>query len=170
MGPTWGPSGADRTQVGPMLAPWTLLSGTGYFSEFKIWFISYICCCHAVYKIVVLHDRLQLNLNGSWQFMIYAISCLCYPSEKVYMKCYDCIKRRDKYALQGFSRMCSCYNVMVSCDWGNERICIWLDLFPCHDPHHEYPPFEKYHVDYVLRSTAIPIQKSLIKFAIVEMT
>ena len=27
MGPTWGPSGADRTQVGPMLAPWTLLSG-----------------------------------------------------------------------------------------------------------------------------------------------
>ena len=27
MGPTWGPSGADRTQVGPMLAPWTLPYG-----------------------------------------------------------------------------------------------------------------------------------------------
>ena len=27
MGPTWGPSGADRTQVGSMLVPWTLLSG-----------------------------------------------------------------------------------------------------------------------------------------------
>ena len=27
MGPTWGPSGADRTRVGPMLATWTLLSG-----------------------------------------------------------------------------------------------------------------------------------------------
>ena len=26
-GPTWGPSGADRTQVGSMLASWTLLSG-----------------------------------------------------------------------------------------------------------------------------------------------
>ena len=26
-GPTWGLSGADRTQVGAMLAPWTLLSG-----------------------------------------------------------------------------------------------------------------------------------------------
>ena len=26
-GPTWAPSGADRTQVVPMLAPWTLLSG-----------------------------------------------------------------------------------------------------------------------------------------------
>ena len=28
MGPTWGPPGADRTQVAPMLAPWTLLSGS----------------------------------------------------------------------------------------------------------------------------------------------
>ena len=27
MGPPWGPPGVDRTQVGPMLAPWTLLSG-----------------------------------------------------------------------------------------------------------------------------------------------
>ena len=27
MGQTWGPSGADRTQVGPMLVPWTLSSG-----------------------------------------------------------------------------------------------------------------------------------------------
>ena len=26
MGPTWDPPGADRTQMGPMLAPWTLLS------------------------------------------------------------------------------------------------------------------------------------------------
>ena len=25
MGPTWGPSGADRSQVGPVLVPWTLL-------------------------------------------------------------------------------------------------------------------------------------------------
>ena len=27
MGPTWGPSGADRTHMGPMLTPWTLLFG-----------------------------------------------------------------------------------------------------------------------------------------------
>ena len=27
MEPTWGQAGADRTQVGPILAPWTLLSG-----------------------------------------------------------------------------------------------------------------------------------------------
>ena len=29
MGPIWGPPGADRTQVDPMLAPWTLLFGQG---------------------------------------------------------------------------------------------------------------------------------------------
>ena len=28
MGPTWGPSGSCRPQMGPMLAPWTLLSGS----------------------------------------------------------------------------------------------------------------------------------------------
>ena len=40
MGPTWGPSGADRTQVGPMLAPWTFYrhhstgdAATGNFQE-----------------------------------------------------------------------------------------------------------------------------------------
>ena len=27
MGLTWGPPGVNRTQMGPMLAPWTLLSG-----------------------------------------------------------------------------------------------------------------------------------------------
>ena len=33
MVPTWGPSGVDRTQVGPMLAPWTLLSGMVWISN-----------------------------------------------------------------------------------------------------------------------------------------
>ena len=32
MGPTWGPPGSCRPQMGPMLAPWTLLSGQGYFT------------------------------------------------------------------------------------------------------------------------------------------
>ena len=36
MGPTWGPSGAGRTQVGPMLVPWTLLSGQSYYKGISI--------------------------------------------------------------------------------------------------------------------------------------
>ena len=37
MGRTWGPPGADRTQVGPMLAPWTLLSGLVY--TYPLWLL-----------------------------------------------------------------------------------------------------------------------------------
>ena len=35
MGPTWDPSGADRTQVGPMLSPWTLL-GSRWWHQCQI--------------------------------------------------------------------------------------------------------------------------------------
>ena len=43
IGPTWGPSGANRTQVGPMLAPWTLLSG-----------LAYLLRQHALMKMIML--------------------------------------------------------------------------------------------------------------------
>ena len=44
MGPTWGPSGADRTQVGPMLAPWTLLSGIAKTMLVMHWgWVTHIC-------------------------------------------------------------------------------------------------------------------------------
>ena len=64
MGPTWCPSGAGRTQVGPMLAPWTLLSGCRCFVHLDnlifhvaqtLWhhffFISivFFCLCQAHY-------------------------------------------------------------------------------------------------------------------------
>ena len=38
MGPTWDPSGTDRAQMGPVLAPWTLLSG--YFQFLRLLMIS----------------------------------------------------------------------------------------------------------------------------------
>ena len=37
MRPTWGPSGSDRTQVGPMLAAWTLLSGVVIHAAITKW-------------------------------------------------------------------------------------------------------------------------------------
>ena len=37
MGPTWGPSGADRTQVGHMFTPCTLLSGNCQQNPFYGW-------------------------------------------------------------------------------------------------------------------------------------
>ena len=35
MGPTWGPPGSCRPQIGPMLAPWTLLSGMLFYVTYK---------------------------------------------------------------------------------------------------------------------------------------
>ena len=35
MGPTWGPPGSYRPQMGPILAPWTLLSGLSMLTSRK---------------------------------------------------------------------------------------------------------------------------------------
>ena len=50
MGPTWGPSGADRTHVGTMLAPWTLLSGYTFHA----------CHCHH-FSEIQWHIYVQMN-------------------------------------------------------------------------------------------------------------
>ena len=64
MGPTWGPSGADRTQMGPMLAPWSLLSGTPYPTrEYEIWG----SCCDIIYRSECLtHYRCSHDRISSW--------------------------------------------------------------------------------------------------------
>ena len=36
MGPTWGPPGSCRPQMGPMLAPWTLLSGLVHYHPSRV--------------------------------------------------------------------------------------------------------------------------------------
>ena len=43
MGPTWGPIGADRYQVGPMLSSWTLLSGGILFTyvTMRKWYLQH---------------------------------------------------------------------------------------------------------------------------------
>ena len=40
MWPTWGPPGSCRPQMGPMLAPWTLLSGI--FRRMRLWLLYYL--------------------------------------------------------------------------------------------------------------------------------
>ena len=56
MGPTWGPSGGDRTQVGPMLAPWTLLSGS---------------------SLVGVNYQLSRNCAMEWMVCLQRISYRC---------------------------------------------------------------------------------------------
>ena len=42
MGPTWGPPGYCRPQMGPMMAPWTLLSGYFLKKWMRVWWITSI--------------------------------------------------------------------------------------------------------------------------------
>ena len=73
MGPTWDPSGAERTQVGPMLAPWTLLSALSPVLPFCItcpkgtWIIPYIYYISSltVYAIHIISDDIP-----SWYFFL----------------------------------------------------------------------------------------------------
>ena len=56
MGPTWGPPGADRTQVDPMLAPWILLFG--------IW--PYICFVPKVLAKQHFNGHILWRVHGLW--------------------------------------------------------------------------------------------------------
>ena len=46
MGPTWGPPGSSRPQTGPMLAPWTLLSGYAKFYWDQLCNLGIVHCLH----------------------------------------------------------------------------------------------------------------------------
>ena len=59
MGPTWGPSGTDRTQVVPMLAPWTLLVGLVQSWDAKVTTPSLKCGM----KLLIHCNHTSLEMN-----------------------------------------------------------------------------------------------------------
>ena len=67
MGPTWGPSGADRTQMGPMLAPWTLLCG---YLSVQWWNVFLSGKLPFVYDIIIflfsMYGTYSKYLNCDW--------------------------------------------------------------------------------------------------------
>ena len=79
MRPTWGPPGADRSQVGPMLAPWILLSGIFYTMDLSISVMS------------IASDHFYLYTTCRFVSFIHFI-----PEQK---KCYNEIKRLAKIIL-----------------------------------------------------------------------
>ena len=60
MGPTWGPPGSCRPQMGPMLAPWTLLPGVCLSGFVSI--ISNAYLEHAIFKVAGILSR-PLNVD-----------------------------------------------------------------------------------------------------------
>ena len=51
MGPTWGPPGSCRPQMGPIMSPWTLLSG----NAFQHTYITHRCSCVMVFQPKIHH-------------------------------------------------------------------------------------------------------------------
>ena len=90
MGPTWGPPGSCRPQMGPMLAPWTLLSGK-YCSYLHCFGIQIIISCGDSYIFAHVYifkmGCLKMLLHIYYRFIIenyLLLHCTCYIS---YVRC-----------------------------------------------------------------------------------
>ena len=84
MGPAWGPSGADRAQVGPMLAPWTLLSGfirrllsLTYWQKEPVYIYIYMCVCVCVCASMGLNRLCATNHTSHSILNNYNRECDC---------------------------------------------------------------------------------------------
>ena len=76
MGQTWGPSGADRTQVGPMVAPWTLLSEM--YSALPSAMFSCLCWHGTVF--ILITDSILANVMLPHNITIHANMAVSYFS------------------------------------------------------------------------------------------
>ena len=86
MGPTWGPSGADRTQVGPMLAPWTLLSGS--FLVYK--YLQKFCTKHDSLTTIYL-----IWINSTYPSISNTFIYIYDINEGVqFYKCLGCVQHK----------------------------------------------------------------------------
>ena len=86
MGPTWDPPGFCRPQMGPMMAPWTLLSGMAYALRRKAWngtrSVAALCLPYrfSTWPLGWItdspsHPWLIATVNDDW--WIWFIACFC---------------------------------------------------------------------------------------------
>ena len=99
IGPTWGPSGANRTQLGPMLAPWTLQSRTyhllteylnsGWPHRTLSTLVQLIACCLTSQRWM----NVELSSLGSCSIQIRAILQICstHTHTHIYIYIFDMI-------------------------------------------------------------------------------
>ena len=86
MGPTWGPPGSSQPQMGPMLAPWTLLLGL-VLCVFLISTLECVVCCCCLwpgdYDMVrqymgvfmsIIHTQLWLIMIITWYEQYWSIT------------------------------------------------------------------------------------------------
>ena len=86
MRPTWGPPGSCRPQMGPMLAPWTLLSGL-LLRVWRIWKPCWTSSGHCLWSLwyrfatwlhiealIEVWSRLDWRTEHNWQVILIRIS------------------------------------------------------------------------------------------------
>ena len=139
MGRTWGPSGADRTQVGPMLAPWTVLSwyGTskrsvcvltatqanGYEIRSDEITPAYV---HSIFNIKInssLHDLIWINRCWNIIYVVYIIL----PENDANSNSVNSLLIVISLLI---SYKCLCW-VSEIWDIPTSEIVTWKPLFPC---------------------------------------
>ena len=89
MGPTWGPSGADRIQVGPVLAPWTLLSEMICANDWMHYGLKVVSCFLALFPFRTPQYHHHISLSSLcwiiWKHWIHNIF-VWYILSSVYLR------------------------------------------------------------------------------------
>ena len=94
-GPTWGPSGSCRPQVGPMLAPWTLPSGSllERLSSVVFTFNLYASASFCPQAAPLVQPKPPLMLGHGWIVTLHPrewSDSITYPFINSYIKAPGC--------------------------------------------------------------------------------
>ena len=124
MWPTWGPHGSCRPHVGPMLAPWTLLSGTVSLPESNPMYF----CIPAVPRGCVYPDTLG-HLQPPW-----GRPCLLFSSRGFGGVCVSvCIWKHQNTPQRGPIGVNICLSQRYVCyinanKWRSTQYCVVVDV------------------------------------------
>ena len=148
IGPTWGPSGADRTQAGPMLAPWTLLSETCIWlcNSILVWYniwphnlmskemlSSQVVLIQFIRHTFLFHFvsiSIPLSKNSLWLYKFVKTKVFMHHSSLpslLFLDCYRCLSNVNKnIRLQ--QRSCLDRQEAVLPFWCNFHIHFWKGI------------------------------------------
>ena len=143
VGPTWGPSGAHRTQVGPMLVPSTLLSGLTYRLA---WCVRYSCCVYIcmcvifrLLKLFLIHKYGKGFPNSlNWIFFVPEGWCHRYVFYCHVFLSAGARKTHDKYVHTAYEYHTGSFrtiNAAVHRPEGTEFLLCVIWLSSCHTSH-----------------------------------
>ena len=121
IGPTWGPPGSCRHQMGPMLAQWILLSGIRSLSSQVHGIIAPCWDEYFLQHDALIHTHADSNVcstqaTSHWYF-IYSISNI-YNHLDYYTLCSQTLKRKSRRFDENFVNGCtgSCHNDRFQCN------------------------------------------------------